>query len=83
MKHGKIVLSAAALIVTVASSLAFKVQHKFNNRLQLFTNPGTCHAVSCYTVAAGGTGNNCSAGVTYYTANNCSNVYSGVKTSTF
>lgn len=88
MRHVQIILSAAALVVTVASSLAFKAHNKFNNRFQLYTKPvgASCHLVSCYTVPAGGSVvNSCSTAVTYYTqisGANCSSPYSGLFTTT-
>ncbi len=38
MKNGRIVLSAAALLITAASSFAFKAHSATNSRFHLYTN---------------------------------------------
>jgi hypothetical protein len=64
MKREKIILSAAALIVTVIGAFSFKTAGKFNPRHQLLgsfrTNAGTgktvCVKVTCWTKMTGSSG---------------------------
>src|SRR5258708_36992398 len=62
MKKGKVILGVAAALVTIGSSLAFKVAHKFSGGNRVFANtansatsicPVTCNSLR--TVTAGGT----------------------------
>jgi hypothetical protein len=75
MKKGKIILSAAGLIVTLASAFAFKVQQKFNGG-NLFTKTVTGGGVTVCTPQTkcntGGTGRACLSGASVYTTSNCS-----------
>src|SRR5258708_39637524 len=61
MKKGKIILGAAAALVTVGSSLAFKVAHKFSGGALVYANtannsplicPVTCNSLR--TISTGG-----------------------------
>jgi hypothetical protein len=56
MKKGKIILSAASLVVTVAGIFAFKGASKFNGGAQCYTHTGAnyeikpgCHALGSET----------------------------------
>jgi len=50
MKKGKIVLGAAALLMTVGSTLAFKVANRFNGKSLVFvpTSTGSTSCVQCH-----------------------------------
>jgi hypothetical protein len=89
MKHGKIIFSAAALIVTVTTSFAFRENIKF--RRQLWTNQSgtSCARVTCFTAPSGTTINNSCPALTstfqtvtqkYYTATGCLHQYTGLNT---
>jgi hypothetical protein len=94
MKHGKIILSAAALVVTVATSFAFRASTKFNGHRQLWTKQSgtSCIQVSCYTAPNGTTINSACPALTstfqtvaqkYYTATGCLHQFTGLQTTTF
>ena len=81
MKKGKIILSAAALLVTAASTVAFKVASKFNGGKQLLveTASGGCKATNFWTAAQGTSVSNVF--TSYKDANNhslgCTNAFVG------
>jgi hypothetical protein len=56
MKKGKIILSAAAFVVTAASVLAFKVHSKFHNQGVIYGTKGSgvCTLSTCLTVPGTG-----------------------------
>lgn len=80
MTHGKIILSAAALVVTAVS--AFTTKGTKTGRHQLFTHTGACSTVTCATLATGTHSNTCaiSAGVTLYTDAGCTHAWNGATT---
>jgi hypothetical protein len=69
MKHGKMILSASALIVTVVSAFAFTHSNKKGQARTLFTKPssGACNQAQC---RRNGTGAQCPL-VTYYATALC------------
>ncbi|MDR3712309.1 MAG: hypothetical protein P4L51_05800 [Puia sp.] len=74
MKKGKVILSAAAMIVSLLGSLAFKA-HKYQYNILYTKVTRACHTVFCWT-AAGGPGNGCTlivpANRSVYTRASCS-----------
>lgn len=92
MKNGKIILGAAAFVVTAASALAFKTAHKFSKPALFGTNknaivPVTCKVSTCWTLTSG-KGGVChtQAGAksltTLYNTSKCSTLFAGAFTKT-
>ncbi|MDR3712308.1 MAG: DUF6520 family protein [Puia sp.] len=73
MKKGKVILSAAAMIVSLLGSFAFKT-HKVQAFILYTKVTAACHTIQCWT-AAGGTGAGCSTlvptGRSVYTKASC------------
>jgi len=72
MKKGKVILGAAALMVSLIGSFAFKA-HKVTANILYTKVTAACHTIVCWT-AAGGAGNGCSivpSGRSVYTKATC------------
>lgn len=81
MTHGKIILSAAALVVTAVS--AFTAKGSKSGRHQLYTHTGYCNGVTCATLAAGLQSSTCSIGIVIlYTDAGCTHEWRGATTAT-
>jgi len=86
MKSTRMILSGAALFVSLVGSFAFKASK--NGATQLFskaTATGACSsaAVSCFTASVKGSGNGCTASHLYFTQATCPTAsrWLGAKTS--
>ena len=86
MKSTKIILGAIALVVTSASSMAFRAHDKFNNRHKLFTDTdNVCNPVNCFTELTGSANPNpCDNTITYFTKATCpeASIWTGLATTT-